>query len=209
MSRHLFTSESVTGGHPDKLADQVSDAILDAYLAQDPSARVACETATKTGLVMVFGAIYAPSIASFESLFEYFQSSLSYVIPPIVVVFILGLFVPWLNGNGAFWTILIGLVIGVPLFIVKEVTGLWEEWGLPAIHYTIMSSIMMFIGIATHLGISAMTRQDSKEDIENLVWSKSETAEIFTRWEKPLWKDQAVWAGLLILGLAGFIIWFA
>ncbi len=88
-------------------------------------------------------------------------------------------------------------------------TGLWEEWGLPAIHYTIMSSIMMFIGIATHLGISAMTRQDSKEDIENLVWSKSETAEIFTRWEKPLWKDQAVWAGLLILGLAGFIIWFA
>ncbi|MES1949956.1 methionine adenosyltransferase [Salinisphaera sp. S4-8] len=57
MSRHLFTSESVTGGHPDKLADQVSDAILDAYLAQDPSARVACETATKTGLVMVFGEI--------------------------------------------------------------------------------------------------------------------------------------------------------
>ena len=57
MSRHLFTSESVTGGHPDKLSDQVSDAILDAYLAQDPTAKVACETATKTGFVMVFGEI--------------------------------------------------------------------------------------------------------------------------------------------------------
>ncbi|MGN8198474.1 methionine adenosyltransferase [Salinisphaera sp. RV14] len=57
MSRTLFTSESVTGGHPDKLSDQVSDAILDAYLAQDPTAKVACETATKTGFVMVFGEI--------------------------------------------------------------------------------------------------------------------------------------------------------
>ena len=57
MSRQLFTSESVTGGHPDKLSDQVSDAILDAYLAQDPTAKVACETATKTGFVMVFGEI--------------------------------------------------------------------------------------------------------------------------------------------------------
>ncbi|WP_423823216.1 methionine adenosyltransferase [Salinisphaera sp. SPP-AMP-43] len=57
MSRTLFTSESVTGGHPDKLSDQVSDAILDAYLEQDPTAKVACETATKTGFAMVFGEI--------------------------------------------------------------------------------------------------------------------------------------------------------
>lgn len=162
-----------------------------------------------TGLVMIFGAIYSPSIASFESLFEYFQSSLSYVIPTIVVVFILGLFVPWLNGNGAFWTIVIGLVVGVPLFIAKEVTGLWETWGMPEFHYTIMSSLMMALGIVTHLGISAMTRQDRKEDVDNLVWSKSETAEVFTRWEKPLWKNQSIWAGFLILGLVGFVIWFA
>jgi SSS family solute:Na+ symporter len=54
-----------------------------------------------TGFVMIFGAIYAPMIGNFESLFSYFQSSLSYIIPPIVVVYILGLFVPWLNGNGA------------------------------------------------------------------------------------------------------------
>ncbi len=56
-SRLMFTSESVSMGHPDKLCDQVSDAILDAMLAQDPDSRVACETATTTGLVMVCGEI--------------------------------------------------------------------------------------------------------------------------------------------------------
>src|SRR5205085_7156141 len=53
----LFTSESVTEGHPDKLADQISDAVLDAILAKDPLARVACETAITTGLVLVCGEI--------------------------------------------------------------------------------------------------------------------------------------------------------
>src|SRR5207244_3917322 len=55
--RLLFTSESVTEGHPDKLCDQVSDAILDAIMEQDPSGRVACETAATTGLVIVLGEI--------------------------------------------------------------------------------------------------------------------------------------------------------
>ena len=57
MRKHLFTSESVTEGHPDKMCDQISDAVLDNILAQDPHARVACETATTTGLVLVMGEI--------------------------------------------------------------------------------------------------------------------------------------------------------
>ena len=57
MSKYLFTSESVTEGHPDKICDQISDAVLDNILAQDPKARVACETATTTGLVVVMGEI--------------------------------------------------------------------------------------------------------------------------------------------------------
>ena len=52
---YLFTSESVTEGHPDKLADQISDAVLDALLEQDPLARVACETSVTTGLVVIIG----------------------------------------------------------------------------------------------------------------------------------------------------------
>src|SRR5579884_4105415 len=55
--KSFFTSESVTEGHPDKLCDQISDGVLDALLAQDPLARVACETATTTGLILVAGEI--------------------------------------------------------------------------------------------------------------------------------------------------------
>ena len=57
MAKRIFTSESVTAGHPDKLCDQVSDAVLDAILEKDPGARVACETVTTTGMVMVMGEI--------------------------------------------------------------------------------------------------------------------------------------------------------
>ena len=64
MAKYLFTSESVTEGHPDKICDQISDAILDTILAQDPNARVACETTVTTGLVSVMGEI--STTASFD-----------------------------------------------------------------------------------------------------------------------------------------------
>ena len=57
MEKLLFTSESVTEGHPDKMCDQISDAILDALMEQDPMSRVACETCCTTGMVMVMGEI--------------------------------------------------------------------------------------------------------------------------------------------------------
>lgn len=57
MSKYLFTSESVTEGHPDKICDQISDAVLDSIIAQDPTARVACETAVTTGMVLLIGEI--------------------------------------------------------------------------------------------------------------------------------------------------------
>lgn len=67
-ARYLFTSESVTEGHPDKLCDQISDAVLDACLAQDPHSRVACETATKTGFVMLFGEITTRASLNYDEL---------------------------------------------------------------------------------------------------------------------------------------------
>ena len=66
--RFLFTSESVTEGHPDKIADQISDAILDAILEQDPVARVACETIVNTGLVVVFGEITTSAYVDIQSI---------------------------------------------------------------------------------------------------------------------------------------------
>jgi S-adenosylmethionine synthetase len=68
MSRYVFTSESVTEGHPDKICDQVSDAVLDAVLAQDPSSRVACETVVNTGLCLITGEITTNARVDFNSL---------------------------------------------------------------------------------------------------------------------------------------------
>jgi S-adenosylmethionine synthetase len=68
MAKHLFTSESVSEGHPDKIADQISDAVLDAILEQDPKARVACETYVKTGMVMVGGEVTTSAWVDIEQI---------------------------------------------------------------------------------------------------------------------------------------------
>ena len=65
---HLFTSESVSGGHPDKLADQISDAVLDAILEQDTNARVACETMAKTGMVILAGEVTTSAVVDYEKI---------------------------------------------------------------------------------------------------------------------------------------------
>lgn len=65
---HIFTSESVSEGHPDKIADQISDRIVDAFIAKDPQARVACETVVKTGLVLVAGEVSTSASADIEQL---------------------------------------------------------------------------------------------------------------------------------------------
>src|SRR5205085_4013883 len=65
-ARHLFTSESVTEGHPDKIADQISDSVLDAILAQDPASRVACETLVTTGIAFVAGEITTTAIIDYQ-----------------------------------------------------------------------------------------------------------------------------------------------
>jgi S-adenosylmethionine synthetase len=76
--RLLFTSESVTEGHPDKIADQISDAILDACLEQDPHSRVACETLTATGLVVIAGEISTQAYVDFQSLVRGVVASVGY-----------------------------------------------------------------------------------------------------------------------------------
>ena len=77
-TRYLFTSESVTEGHPDKIADQISDAVLDACLSEDPTSRVACETLTATGLVVIAGEITTKAYVDFQALVRGTISSIGY-----------------------------------------------------------------------------------------------------------------------------------
>ena len=78
MSR-LFTSESVSEGHPDKVADQISDAVLDAMLAQDPNSRVACETLVTTDLAVVAGEVTSDAVVDIQSLVRDVIKDIGYV----------------------------------------------------------------------------------------------------------------------------------
>ena len=78
MAKRLFTSESVTEGHPDKICDQISDAILDEILAQDPDARVACETCVSTGLVHIMGEITTSCYVDFQKLVREVVADIGY-----------------------------------------------------------------------------------------------------------------------------------
>ena len=78
MGRYVFTSESVTEGHPDKICDQVSDAVLDALLAQDPASRVACETVVNTGLCLITGEVTTTARVDFNTLVRQVIDSIGY-----------------------------------------------------------------------------------------------------------------------------------
>ena len=78
MARHLFTSESVTEGHPDKICDQISDAILDEILTHDPDARVACETCASTGLVHIMGEITTNCYVDFQKIVREVVADIGY-----------------------------------------------------------------------------------------------------------------------------------
>ena len=83
MSNRIFTSESVTEGHPDKICDQISDAVLDGILAGDKSARVACETIVSTGMVVIMGEITTSTYADIPGIARETIREIGYVDPEL------------------------------------------------------------------------------------------------------------------------------
>ena len=161
-----------------------------------------------TGIAMVVGAVYAPMIASFESLFEYFQSSLSYVVPPIVAIYLLGLFMPRVNGTGALWAIVLGLVVGIPLFVAKEATSLWSDAGLPEIHFTVMSTIMLVVGGLLAIGLSAFGENENPEEVSRIDWNRSDLEKVLGHLSRPMIGDIKILGLVMIAIIGGAFVWF-
>ena len=100
MSRYMFTSESVSEGHPDKVADQISDAVLDAMLAEDSNARVACETLVTTDQVVVAGEVKSAAHLDIEALSGRSSPILATAIPSRALTFARALFSwPWTSNR--------------------------------------------------------------------------------------------------------------
>ena len=161
-----------------------------------------------TAFAMVVGAIYAPMIRSFENLFEYFQSVLAYVTPPIVAVFIIGIFWKRINRHGAFWAIVTGLMVGVPLFLSKEIFGVWTDVGLPEPHFTYMAVLMFGFSIVVMATISYATEAPDYERIRNYTF----TWEIFEKdllnVDQPWYADFRYQSAALAALMIGTVLFF-
>ena len=107
-----------------------------------------------TAALVAGAAFYVPLIENFGSLFQYFQATLAYLVPPIVAVYLGGLFWRRFTPEAAFWAIVGGIAVGLPLFIAKEVTELWTAAGLPAVHFTYMAIFMFGLAFAVMWGVS-------------------------------------------------------
>jgi SSS family solute:Na+ symporter len=118
-----------------------------------------------TIILMAVAALWAPQIQNFTGLWDYLQMMFSIVVPPIVVIFLVGVFFKRGNGHGAFWTLLIGTLMGLGLFLLS----LTDAWNL---HYTINVGIMVLVSTVIFVVVSLMTAPPSKEQIELLTFRR-------------------------------------
>lgn len=159
-----------------------------------------------TGVFMVIAAVYSPLITRFRTLFEYFQSALSYVTPPIVAVYVLGMFWKRLNANGAVWTLIAAVAVGAPLFVAKEITGLWAAWGLPDLHFTYMGMIAFAAGTTVLAGVSYLTEPDDPEKAEGTTFDLQGFLEALSGPESRAWYRDFRWQAAALTLLTAIVV---
>ena len=115
-----------------------------------------------TAVFVIIAALYAPLIERFGSLFAYFQSTLAYLVPPFVAVYLGGLLMPRLSRSSAFWALLIIELLVVVVYLAQEVTGLWGSAGLPAIHFTYVAIAGFSLALAAMFIVSAAMPPDAR-----------------------------------------------
>jgi len=141
-------------------------------------------------------------------LFEYFQSVLAYVTPPIVAVFVVGLFWKRANRHGGFWAIVSGMVVGVPLFFTKEIFGVWTALGWPEPHFTYMAVLMFVFGVGVLAIVSLATAPPDYDRIAEHTF----TREVFERDLQdlglPWYRDFRYQAVALVGLMTGVVVYF-
>jgi SSS family solute:Na+ symporter len=129
-----------------------------------------------TAIFMVLAALWAPQIENFESLFKYLQKILSYAIPPVVALFLIGIFWKRATANGAFITLITGLLIGTAGFLAIEVFHFFE------LHFLYVAVLLFVIAVPILIVSSLLTKPAADKDVEQLLWTadffKAETLEL-------------------------------
>lgn len=118
-----------------------------------------------TAAFMVIAALYAPLIAEFGSLFNYFQSTLAYLVPPFVAVYLGGILSRRLTRASAFWTLVAIEPIALALFFAQEVTGIWQGLGLPRIHFTYVAMALLLVSLMTMITFSAVSPRKTQQPV--------------------------------------------
>jgi SSS family solute:Na+ symporter len=159
-----------------------------------------------TGVFMVLAAIWAPQIQQFGSLFKYLQSVLAYISPPIVVVFLLGVFWKRTTAEGAFWSLMAGLVMAAVLFPLNAIVQ--PAW-MPDIHFLYVAPILLVLTGVVAVTVSLRDDPPPTEKVEDLTWSR----EFFQQESEalegiPWWKNYRTLSVLVLLSTAAVVGWW-
>jgi len=147
---------------------------------------------------MFIAALWAPQIQNFTGLWDYMQQMFSIIVPPIAVIFLVGVFFKRGNGDGAFWTLVIGILLGILLFILGE-QGLWD------LHFTMNVGVLFAVCSVIFVVVSLMTKPPEVHKIEGLTYRpgliSSGTENM------PWYKNYLVQMVLLIITIAALVVW--
>ncbi|MEL6194294.1 MAG: sodium:solute symporter [Bacteroidota bacterium] len=144
-----------------------------------------------TIILMVIAALWAPQIQHFSGLWAYLQQMFSIIVPPIAVIFLVGVFFKRGNGDGAFWTLVIGTLLGITTFVAGE-SGLWN------LHFTINVGIHFVISTIVFVGVSLMTAPPETQKLEGLTYEKEN---IFVDTEHLPWYKNYLYQMVLLAAL--------
>jgi len=146
-----------------------------------------------TIVLMVIAASWAPQIAKFTGLWDYLQQMFSIVVPPIAIIFLIGVFYKRGNGHGAFWTLIVGTAFGILLFILGE-NGLWN------LHYTMNVGVCLLISSIVFIAVSLMTEPPNEDQIAMYTYRKGLIGDGME--DMPWYKDYRTHMVLLVALIA-------